>query len=122
MEKHSLTLVELTQNQIKEAKKVNGQRKQITHSLVCGPHGKIFGTEKQCRKYFSVWQNVFPLIFCSSVEIEDVKINNYKSDFNLVNKLIKIHDSIEDTGSAGWEVKTEKEDSLFTKFLRYLAI
>ena len=46
--KHNLTLVTLTADQIANAKEANGQRKRITHALICGPYGQKFGTEKQC--------------------------------------------------------------------------
>ena len=53
--KHNLTLVILTAEQIARAKEANGRRKRITHALVCGPYGQMFGTEKECLKYFRVW-------------------------------------------------------------------
>ena len=53
--KHNLTLVILTPEQSAQAKEANGSRKRITHALVCGPHGQMFGTEKQCLKYFTAW-------------------------------------------------------------------
>ena len=28
---------------------------RITHALVCGPYGQMFGTERQCLKYFTAW-------------------------------------------------------------------
>ena len=52
---YNLTLVTLTPGQIAMAKDANGVRKTITHALICGPHGQIFGTEKQCRKYWVAW-------------------------------------------------------------------
>ena len=53
--KHNLTLVILTREQIARAREANGSRKRITHALVCGPYGQMFGTERQCRKYFTAW-------------------------------------------------------------------
>ena len=53
--KHNLTLVVLTPEQIDRAKEANGARSRITHALVCGPYGQMFGTERQCRKYFTLW-------------------------------------------------------------------
>ena len=44
--KHNRPLVILTPEQIARAKAANGSRKRITHALVCGPHGKMFGTER----------------------------------------------------------------------------
>lgn len=48
--KHDLTLVTLSPEQIAKAKETNGARKKITHALICGPHGQMFGTEAQCLK------------------------------------------------------------------------
>ena len=53
--KHNLTLVILAPEQIARARAANGSRKRITHALVCGPYGQMFGTERQCRKYFTAW-------------------------------------------------------------------
>ena len=53
--KHNLTLVILNTEQIARAREANGRRKRITHALVCGPYGQMFGTEKECLKYFTVW-------------------------------------------------------------------
>jgi len=53
--KHNLTLVILTREQIARAREANGRRKRITHALVCGPYGQMFGTERQCLKYFTPW-------------------------------------------------------------------
>lgn len=53
--KHNLTLVILPPEQIARDKEANGRRKRITLALVCGPRGKMFGMERQCLKYFTVW-------------------------------------------------------------------
>ena len=53
--KHNLTLMVLTPEQIARAREANGRRKRITHALVCGPYGQMFGTERQCRRCFTVW-------------------------------------------------------------------
>lgn len=53
--KHNLTLVILTAEQISRAKEVNGRRIRITHALICGPYGQVFGTEKECLQYFTAW-------------------------------------------------------------------
>lgn len=53
--KHNLTLVILTAEQISRAKEVNDRRKRITHALICGPYGQVFGTEKECLQYFTAW-------------------------------------------------------------------
>jgi hypothetical protein len=86
--KHSLLFVKLTVDQIELAKKVNGMGKKISYALLCGPHGQLFGTEIQCRKYFSVWKNIFPLLFADSREVENVSIENFKTTDSLVMILI----------------------------------
>ena len=53
--KYNLTLVILPPEQVARAREANGSRKRITHALVCGPYGQMFGTERQCLKYFTVW-------------------------------------------------------------------
>ena len=93
--KHNLTLVQLSDKQIVLAKEANGSRTQITHGVICGPHGQRFGTEKQCRKYYSAWEKIFPYLFDKGVETKSFEIINYKETFNLVNILIKQHDLLE---------------------------
>lgn len=88
---HDLILVALNQAQIAEAKRVNGRRKRITHGLLCGPYGQIFGTENHCRKYFDVWGQIFPRLFRRAVEADGHEISDFRSTFNLVNTLIE-HD------------------------------
>ena len=44
---NDLILVVLDTEQITKAKDENGKRKQITHALVVGNYGVMFGTEKQ---------------------------------------------------------------------------
>jgi hypothetical protein len=53
--KHNLTLVILTPEQMARAREANGHRRRITHALVCGPYGQMFGTERECLKYFTIW-------------------------------------------------------------------
>lgn len=117
--KHKLVLVSLNQQQIESAKKVNGSRKQITHALVCGPHGNLFGTEKFCRKYYSAWVNVFPLLFDEGVETDDFEIVDYESTFDLVTKLIEIHDPLEKAANPIWQeiekTKSKKKAGFFQK-------
>ena len=100
--KHNLTLVTLTPDQIWRAKEANGKRKQITHALICGPHGQLFGTEQQCLKYFSVWdpgyrmevapgkyESMFAILFDKAVRTDTYEIADYKSTWGLVEKLIE---------------------------------
>ena len=91
--KYDLILVSLNRQQIETAKRVNGQGKRITHALRCGPYGQIFGTEKQCLQYYSVWLEVFPLLFARRKRVKRAKISDYESTFNLVNDLITAQDA-----------------------------
>lgn len=93
----SLILVRLSKDQIERAKEVNGRRKQITHSLLCGPHGQIFGTETHCRKYYAVWKKIFPNLFPAHFETKTWEITDYETTFGLVERLIEAE---EDPGSA----------------------
>lgn len=116
--KHNLILVVLTQDQIEKAKEVNGRRKQFTHALICGPYGQIFGTEKHCRKYYSVWVNIFPHLFDKGIETESYEISDFKSTFNLVNKLIEIHDPLEKDANPAYrelEKITKKKKGFFAR-------
>ena len=99
--KPDLVLVKLTAAQVENAKAVNGRRKRITHALLCGPYGQIFGTENQCRKYFDAWrpehrievrsghfQPLFPNLFRAGVE-EQAEIVDFRTTHNLVTRLIE---------------------------------
>lgn len=88
-------LVELEDEQIRKAKEANGARKQITHAVVCGEYGQTFGTEKQCRKYYSAWSEIFPKLFDGGKEVKGHEPASYESTFDLVNVLIAAHDSLE---------------------------
>ena len=90
-----ILLVELTPQQIKHAKAENGERKRITHAVVCWNYGQIFGTEAQCRKYYSAWEKIFPALFDGGLEVKNHDFSNYESTFNLVNKLIAQNDELE---------------------------
>lgn len=92
--RHDLVLVSLNRKQIERAKRVNGQRRDITHALLCGPYGQIFGTEEYCLKYYSVWLEVFPYLFAKRKKMRRAKISNYESTFNLVNDLISAQDAL----------------------------
>lgn len=116
--KNNLILVTLNQDQISKAKDINGKRKQISHALICGPHGQIFGTEKECRKYYTAWISVFPLLFDKGIETDDYSISNYESSFDLVNKLIELHDPLEKKANPihqEIEELTKKKKGLFSR-------
>ena len=93
--KYSIVLVALNQEQIAKAKEVNGKRKRITHALICGPYGQIFGTERQCTRYYDAWsvQGIFPNILTEGVKTDKYEVSSFESTFNLVNKLIAFNDA-----------------------------
>ena len=100
--KHNLTLVILTPEQIAQAKEVNGRRKRITHALVCGPYGQMFGTERQCLKYFTVWdpdhrievapgefRALFAGLFDKAVKTTAYAISDYRTTPDLAARLLE---------------------------------
>jgi len=91
--KEKLILVTLSEEQIEKAKEINGARKKFTHALLCGSIGQMFGTEKQCKKYYSAWNSIFPLVFEKGVETDDYEINNFDSTPELVNLIIERNDN-----------------------------
>ena len=85
-----LILVSLSEEQIEKAKEANGRRKRITHALLCGPFGQMFGTEKQCLKYYEAWRQIFPELFRQAYRLDSYSdLNDFKTTFDLVNILIK---------------------------------
>lgn len=90
----SVLLVVLSEGQIKLAKQVNDERRQITHAVVCGKYGQFFGTEKQCRKYFWAWKQIFPYLFVGGIEVDHFEINDYESVPDLVTVLIEANDRL----------------------------
>ena len=59
----------------------------------------MFGTEKQCLEYYLAWRDIFPALFFKGVEKTDCEISEYRSTFDLVNKLTEADDSLR--GQAG---------------------
>lgn len=90
--RYPLILVALSPEQIVRAKEVNGKRNRITHALLCGPFGQILGTEKHCRKYFSVWVDRFPQFFSEGIRTAAHEITNFRTTFDLANKLIEANE------------------------------
>jgi hypothetical protein len=90
-----LVLVKLSNEQIALAKQANGQRQRITHALLCGTYGQMFGTEKQCVKYYQAWKQIFRHLFDQVSETQAHPIECYESTFNLVMLLIEEDDRIE---------------------------
>ena len=98
--KHNLTLVVLTPEQAARAREANGGRRRITHALVCGPYGQLFGTERQCQKYFTLWdpehrievapgkfQAPFPDLFDKAVRTTAFAIGDYRTTPDLARRL-----------------------------------
>ena len=88
-----LVLVRLTPEQVTRAEAANRARRHITHALICGPFGQMFGTEQQCRKHFDSWNParepaVFPTLFRQAVELDDFAIADYSNTDDLVLRLI----------------------------------
>jgi len=85
--KKELILTKLNNEQITRAKEENGSRKQITHALVVGHYGIIFGTYKQCEKYYIAWRDLFINLFKDSYETSSIELPYYKTDNGIVYKL-----------------------------------
>lgn len=110
--KQDLILVTLNTEQIEKAKEVNGKRKQITHALICGSYGQIFGTKKYCDKYYSAWQEVFKGLFNRGVELDDYEISDFESTFDMVDILIKAQGFSNNKGPVE-DLKPTKKKGLF---------
>ena len=89
---NDLVFVTLSDEQIALAKRANGSRKKITHALLCGTYGQMFGTEKQCAKYYNVWSDIFRRLFDHVYDTEVYPIKCFESTFNLVMLLIEKDD------------------------------
>lgn len=96
---NELLLIELTEDQIREAKAVNGERRRITHAVVCGELGQLFGTEIQCRKYFTAWSKIFPFLFNGGREVASHEFQNYESTTDLTMALIAAHNELKPKGA-----------------------
>ena len=88
-------LVRLSNEQIALARQANGPRLKITHALLCGMYGQMLGTEKQCRKYYNAWKDIFRHLFDRAFETKVHAIQRYESTANLVMSLIEEDDRIE---------------------------
>ena len=95
----NVLLVKLNAEQIKLAKHENGERTQISHAVVCGKYGQLFGTEKQCRKYYEVWKRIFPYLFAGGIEVDDFNITDYESTLDTM-VLIHAHRPLEKAAAA----------------------
>lgn len=95
MEADDLVLTKLTDEQISLAKQASGSRLQITHALLCGSHGQLFGTENHCTKYYTAWKQLFKRLFHEVYKTEGYPIRRYQSTFNLVMLLIQADDRMQ---------------------------
>ena len=100
--RQTLILVKLSPLQISQAKAANRQAEADYPCVAMRVVWTIFGTEKQCRKYFSVWnpsyktevapgkfKALFPALFDKAVETDRHEIREFKTTFNLINRLIE---------------------------------
>ena len=100
-----ISITVLSPEQIAKAKEANSTRKKITHALICGPHGQMFGTEAQCLKYWEAWnprqkievskgqcRAIFPDVFHRAVKTANYPISNFATTFDLVNILMDLQD------------------------------
>ena len=92
--RHDLVVVKLNKNQIGKAKKAHAKHEKITHVLLCGPYGQLFGTEDFCTKRAITWLEVFPYIFKKRKKISRAKLSNYESTWDLVGTLITVQDGL----------------------------
>jgi hypothetical protein len=99
-EKDKLVLVRLTPEQIAKAKAANGAGKRITHALLCGRYGQMFGTEKQCRKYFDAWIDVFSRLFVAQETVDWADLRVFASTPELVHKLLEADAPLERRANA----------------------
>lgn len=128
--RYTLCLASLNPAQIIAAKSALGQRRRITHVLLCGPYGKIFGTEAQCRKYFTPWSTLFPEIFEKAIESTSYELEDYNETRDLVLHLLHESDLRSDRTSILKELLSEdtplsstvKPQSFFDRALKMLGI
>lgn len=90
---NDLVLILLNEEQISRAKQKNGKRKKITHALVAGSYGIMFGTEQQCRKYYLAWRNIFKHLFFVSYETNLYPLNSFIGSDDLEMNLIEEADN-----------------------------
>lgn len=85
-----LVLVTLTDAQIERAKAADGERKKITHAVVCGCFGRMFGTERQCLKQFGAWAGIFvPGLLERAVRTDSHEFRDFRTTPNLRNVLFR---------------------------------
>lgn len=114
---NDLVLVILDADQIAEAKEANGKRKQITHALIVGKYGVMFGTEKQCMKYYSVWQDIFKDLFGKCYETDQYNLTTYTCSGNVVMDLIEESDKRKPKIDFTEEAMKREKKSFWSKLL-----
>lgn len=83
-----IILVKLNAEQVQLAKSANGERRKISRAVVCEGHGQLFGTYKQCRKYFLPWKLMYSRtgiaefrglrLFTDAMETDSYIFSNYE--------------------------------------------
>ena len=92
----SLIMATLTNEQIVKAKRYNGKGRRMTHVIICGEYGKVFGTEIQCLRLFSILKNTFRKLFSDVKIIESCQLTTYKETKNIEDVLFsKIYEKRE---------------------------
>jgi len=92
LEKQPLVLVTLDESQVSRAKEVNGKRKRITHAVLCGQYGRIYGTQQHCHKRYTLWSKHFSSLFSKPLRTGSYAIDNFTSSFELERRLIDARD------------------------------
>ena len=84
-----LVFVRLNKKQIARAKEENEKPKGITHALICGRYGQMFGTEKQCLRHYNLWSGQFASQFSISFRTHAYAIEDFHSTSNLRERLLE---------------------------------
>ncbi|EGQ8166964.1 hypothetical protein FDE04_25035 [Vibrio parahaemolyticus] len=74
----------------------------------CCSYGQIFGTEKQCLKYYNAWKDIFQDLFSESKTLQVCDVVNYESTFDLVNILIAASDEKKQANKCIKPTKSQK--------------
>jgi len=77
----------------------------------------MFGTEKQCIKYYSVWKNIFKDIFEKCYETDQYHLTTYTCSGNVVMDLIAESDSREPNMDFIEEEVRHEKKGFWSRFL-----
>lgn len=83
----TLTMVTLSDEQIRKVREKHGDHRRFTHALVCEGYGAFFGTEQQCEKYFKAWRTLYADLFDKIERSRDYTLTSYQQNNNLGAKL-----------------------------------